>query len=50
MGERGIRRMVECVNSSMMYLIYCKNFCKCHNVTPPSTTIIIIIKKKYPGV
>jgi hypothetical protein len=24
------------VNSSM---IYCKNFCKCHNVPPPSTTI-----------
>jgi hypothetical protein len=20
-------------------LIYCKNFCKCHNVSPPSTTI-----------
>jgi hypothetical protein len=28
--------MVEGVNSSM---IYCKNFCKCHNVTPPNTTI-----------
>jgi hypothetical protein len=24
---------------SMIYLIYCKNFCKCHNVPPPSTTI-----------
>jgi hypothetical protein len=24
--------MVEGVNSSMIYLIYCKNFCKCHNV------------------
>jgi hypothetical protein len=23
----------------MIYLIYCKNFCKCHNVPPPSTTI-----------
>jgi hypothetical protein len=22
-----------------VYLIYCKNFCKCHNVAPPSTTI-----------
>jgi hypothetical protein len=22
------------VNSSMIYLIYCKNFCKCHNVPP----------------
>jgi glutathione synthase/RimK-type ligase-like ATP-grasp enzyme len=24
----------------MIYLIYCKNFCKCHNVPTPSTTII----------
>jgi hypothetical protein len=22
------------VNSSMKYWIYCKNFCKCHNVYP----------------
>jgi hypothetical protein len=29
---------MEGVNSSMIYLIYCKNFYKCHNV-PPSTTI-----------
>jgi hypothetical protein len=28
MGGGWIRRM-----------IYCKNFCKCHNVHPPSTTI-----------
>jgi hypothetical protein len=28
------------VNSSIIYLIYCKNSCKCHNVTPPSRTII----------
>jgi hypothetical protein len=27
------------VNSSMIYLIYYKKFCKCHNVCPPSTTI-----------
>jgi hypothetical protein len=26
-------------NSCMINLIYCKNFCKCHNVLPPSTTI-----------
>jgi hypothetical protein len=26
-------------NSRMIYLIHCKNFCKCHNVPPPSTTI-----------
>jgi hypothetical protein len=34
-----IAGMVEGVNSSIVYLIYCKNFCKCHNVPPPSTTI-----------
>jgi hypothetical protein len=28
--------MVEGMNSSE---IHCKNFCKCHNVPPPSTTI-----------
>jgi hypothetical protein len=27
------------VNSTMIYLIHCKNFCKCHNVLPPRTTI-----------
>jgi hypothetical protein len=27
------KRMVEGVNSNM---IYCKNFCKCHNVPPPT--------------
>jgi hypothetical protein len=38
-GEKGgERRAVEGVNSSMIYLI-CKNFCKCHNVPLPSTTI-----------
>jgi hypothetical protein len=35
--EGGIKRMVEEVNSSMVYLIYYKNTCKCHNVPPPST-------------
>jgi hypothetical protein len=29
--------MVEEVNSSMIYLIYFKNFCKCLNVYPPHT-------------
>jgi hypothetical protein len=37
-GERGERRMMECANSSIIYLIYYKNFCKCHKCTP-STTI-----------
>jgi hypothetical protein len=31
--------MMEGVNSSMMYLIYRKNICKCHHVPIPSTTI-----------
>jgi hypothetical protein len=31
--------MVEGVNSSMIPLIYWKNFCKCHNVPPPRITI-----------
>jgi hypothetical protein len=35
----GIWGGVEGVNSSMIYLIQCKNLCKCHNVPPPSTTI-----------
>jgi hypothetical protein len=30
--------MMEGIKSSMIYLIYCRNFCKCHNV-PPTTTI-----------
>jgi hypothetical protein len=25
------------VNSSMIYLVYYKSFCKCYNVPPPST-------------
>jgi hypothetical protein len=31
----------------MTYLIYCKNFCKSHNVPTPSTTIKK--KKRQPG-
>jgi hypothetical protein len=27
------------LNSSVTYLIHCKNLCKCHNVPPPSTAI-----------
>jgi hypothetical protein len=38
-GVRGKRREVEGVNSSMMYLIHCKIFCKGHKVPPPSVTI-----------
>jgi phage major head subunit gpT-like protein len=28
------KRMMEEMKSSMAYLIYCKNLCKCHNVPP----------------
>jgi hypothetical protein len=34
-------------------LIYCQNFCKCHNVPPPSTTIkkeCVIIIQLYVSV
>jgi hypothetical protein len=37
MGGKGIKRMAERLNSHMTYLIYCKNFCKCHSISPPST-------------
>jgi hypothetical protein len=26
-------------DSSLIYLIHCKNICKCHNIPPSSTTI-----------
>jgi hypothetical protein len=38
-------RMVEGVNSSMTYLIYCKNLRKCRNVSLSSTTINKIKKE-----
>jgi hypothetical protein len=38
-GEGMKRSGGEGVNSSMIYLIHCKDICKCHNVTQPSTTI-----------
>jgi hypothetical protein len=41
MEEGGIKENGGGVNSSMMYLIYCKDLCKYYNV-PPSSTI-----KKY---
>jgi hypothetical protein len=43
--ERKIKEISDWVNSSMMYLIHCKNFCKCHNILPHSTTI----KKRIGG-
>jgi hypothetical protein len=41
MGEVGIKENGGGVNSSMIYLVYSKNFCKCPNVLLPSTTIKI---------
>jgi hypothetical protein len=38
-GEKRIKKNGGGVNSSMTYLIHCKNFCKCHNVSPLSITI-----------
>jgi hypothetical protein len=36
--ERGRwKRIIKRVNSNMIYLIHYKNFCKCHNIPPPST-------------
>jgi hypothetical protein len=40
--------MVERMNSTMIYLIYCKNFCKWCNVPPPSTIKIHKLIKKKP--
>jgi hypothetical protein len=37
--EGWIRREVMGVNSSIIYLTYCKNFCKCHNILSPRKTI-----------
>jgi hypothetical protein len=37
----GWKSAVEGVNASMIYLMHCKNLCKCYDVPPPSTTIII---------
>jgi hypothetical protein len=36
---RDERQQWRGVNSSMIYLIHCKNLCKCYSVPPPSTTI-----------
>jgi hypothetical protein len=41
-----IQENVKGVNSSMIYLIYYKNFYKYYNVPPPSPTIKLK-KKKY---
>jgi hypothetical protein len=38
-GRVGMKVNGEGGEFSMKYLVYCKNFCKCHNVPPLSTTI-----------
>jgi hypothetical protein len=38
-GGGGIKESGRGVNSSMICLIYCKNFCKFHNVPSPNTMI-----------
>jgi hypothetical protein len=38
--------MVEGVNSSVIYLIYCKNLGKCHNVPPLLTSHNNKLRKK----
>jgi hypothetical protein len=35
----GMKENVGGMNSSMIYLMYCKKFCKCHLIPPLSTTI-----------
>jgi hypothetical protein len=34
LGEGGIKENDGGVNANMIYLVYYKNFCKCHNVPP----------------
>jgi hypothetical protein len=43
-GEMEWRRVVEGENSSMIYLILCKNFCKWDNAPTPTTRIKIQIQ------
>jgi acyl CoA:acetate/3-ketoacid CoA transferase beta subunit len=45
-GMGGVKEMWGGVNSSMIYLTHCKNFCKCHIVPPPSTKLSTTKKKK----
>jgi hypothetical protein len=40
MGSGGIKK-----NYGSGWIVYCKNFCKCYNVPPLSTTIKKLIKK-----
>jgi hypothetical protein len=42
-GGKGKRRMIEGVNSTIIYLMYCRNFWQCHNIPPANTTIKIAV-------
>jgi hypothetical protein len=47
---RGEMKENDGVHSTMIYLVYFKNFCKCRNVALPSTTIKKIKNlKKFKG-
>jgi hypothetical protein len=46
---RRIKERLDGVNSSMIYLIHCKNFSKCHNIPLPST-IKKIAKQSLSGI
>jgi hypothetical protein len=39
MRAQGIKENGEGVNSPMIYLIYCRNYCKCHNLPLPNTIV-----------
>jgi hypothetical protein len=39
MEAGGVKENDGVLNLSMIYLIYCKNFCECPNVPPPKITI-----------
>jgi hypothetical protein len=45
-GEGPSERVLEGLNSRMIYLIHHKNFCECHNVFSPSTIKIRQRKKR----
>jgi hypothetical protein len=46
MGGRRIKESDE--GDKLNYMIYCKSFCKCHNVLPLQNNMIKNIKQKYP--
>jgi hypothetical protein len=44
--REGVKRMMEEMNSSMIYLMYCKNFCKCHMFLHPENNTKLKIKEE----